>query len=274
MAAFYHVLLLGGHGKIAQFLTPLLLKRSWTVPSVIRHQDQVPAVESLGTGLPGQLSVLVSSIEEVDSQDKAASIINKVNPDYVVWSAGAGGKYGDEATYRIDRDAAIHFVNAAAATPSIARFLLVSYNGSRRKGAAWWPAGEWDDYEKNINYGTLATYYQAKIAADEVFYEAARKSSTMVGISLRPGLLSDSPKGKITLGKNEKLVGTVSRETVAHVADAILAAEGVKSGWLDLLQGDEDIEVAVANAIRDGVDAAEGEPIYAKNTWNLHSGSC
>lgn len=88
MASPHHVLILGGHGKVAQFLTPLLLKRSWAVTSVIRKQEQVPDVEKLGAGLPGRLSVLVRSIADVDSQDKAARILDEVNPDYVAWSAG------------------------------------------------------------------------------------------------------------------------------------------------------------------------------------------
>jgi nucleoside-diphosphate-sugar epimerase len=284
MASPRHVLILGGHGKIAQILTPLLLKRSWAVTSVIRKQEQVSAVEKLGAGLPGKLSVLVRSIEGVDSQEKAASILDEVNADYVAWSAGmlnnlnllvfryfnkhfflgAGGKYGAEGTFRIDRDAAIHFINAAAAKPSISRFLLVSYNGSRRKGAPWWSASEWEDYNKSINHGVLATYYQAKIAADEVLYEVSKTSPTLVGIDLRPGALTETPKGNVTFGKNKAVKGSVSRETVAYVIDAVLATEGVKSGWLDLLQGEDDIDEAVAAAVRDGVDAAEGEDIYAK----------
>lgn len=84
----HHVLLLGGHGLIAQLLTPLLLKRSWTVTSVIRVQDQVPTIEQLGAGLPGKLNVLVSSIEDVVSQDHALKILNDVKPDYIAWSAG------------------------------------------------------------------------------------------------------------------------------------------------------------------------------------------
>lgn len=86
--ASHHVLLLGGHGKIAQLLTPLLLKRSWTVTSVIRAQEQVPTIEKLGSGLPGKLNVLVRSIEDVASQDDALKILKEVNPDYIAWSAG------------------------------------------------------------------------------------------------------------------------------------------------------------------------------------------
>ena len=84
----HHVLLLGGHGKIAQFLTPLLLKRSWTVTSVIRAQEQVATIEKLGAGHPGKLNVLVSSIDDVTTKEKAASILDQVKPDYVAWSAG------------------------------------------------------------------------------------------------------------------------------------------------------------------------------------------
>lgn len=84
----HHVLLLGGHGKIAQLLTPLLLQRSWTVTSVIRAQEQVPTIEKLGAGQPGKLNVLVRSIEEVTSQEHAAAILDEVKPDYIAWSAG------------------------------------------------------------------------------------------------------------------------------------------------------------------------------------------
>lgn len=86
--ASHHVLILGGHGNIAQKLTPLLLRRSWTVTSVIRKQEQVPTIEKLGAGLPGKLNVLVQSIEDVASQQQAQDILTKVKPDYIAWSAG------------------------------------------------------------------------------------------------------------------------------------------------------------------------------------------
>lgn len=88
MAPSHHVLLIGGHGKIAQLLTPLLLKRSWTVTSMIRTKEQAPTIEKLGSGLPGKLNVLVSSVDEVSTQERAANILKDVKPDYVAWSAG------------------------------------------------------------------------------------------------------------------------------------------------------------------------------------------
>ncbi|QPH18010.1 hypothetical protein C2857_002963 [Epichloe festucae Fl1] len=264
MAASHHVLLIGGHGKVAQLLTPLLLKRSWTVTSMIRTQEQAPAIEKLAKDLPGKLNVLVNSVDDVSTQERAATILKDVKPDYIAWSAGAGGKGGAEATYKVDRDAAINFVRAAAEIPSITRFLLVSYGGSRRSGAPWWPAGEWDKYNKEVNYGVLATYYQAKIAADEVLYQTSKKSSTLVGISLRPAALTEEPAGRVELGKTEHVKGSVSRATVAATADALLAAEGVKTSWIDLQDGNEELDAAVKRVITDGVDAAEGEAIYSK----------
>ncbi|KJZ72265.1 hypothetical protein HIM_08306 [Hirsutella minnesotensis 3608] len=230
MSVPHHVLVLGGHGQIAQLLTPLLLRRSWTVTSIIRAQDQVPTIEKLGAGLPGKLNVLVRSIDDVDSQDRAVTILDEVKPDYVAWSAGAGGKGGAERTFKVDRDAAIHFIRAAASKPSIKRFLLVSYTGSRRAGASWWPAGEWDEYYKSVNNGVLANYYKAKIAADEVLYETSKKSNSLIGICLRPGTLTNEPAGKVELGKTAHVKGSVSRASVAETANALLGADGVKNG--------------------------------------------
>lgn len=108
----------------------------------------------------------------------------------------------------------------------------------------------------------LATYYKAKIAADEVLYETSKKSSTLVGICLRPAALTDEPAGKVELGKTAHVKGDVSRATVAATADALLAVDGVKNTWLDLQDGSEDLDAAVKRCIKDGVDTAEGEEIF------------
>ena len=84
----HHVLLLGGYGKVAQLLTPLLLKRSWTVTSIIRDPAQVPALQGLANGHPGTLNVLVRSLEDVKSDSQAQAVIDEVKPNYIVWSAG------------------------------------------------------------------------------------------------------------------------------------------------------------------------------------------
>jgi dTDP-4-dehydrorhamnose reductase len=84
----HHILLIGGHGKVAQRLTPLLLAKSWSVTSMIRNAEQKPAIEKLGQNQPGKLDVLVSSVADVKSEADAKIILDQVKPDWVVWSAG------------------------------------------------------------------------------------------------------------------------------------------------------------------------------------------
>ncbi|KAL2284946.1 hypothetical protein FJTKL_08497 [Diaporthe vaccinii] len=257
-----HVLVLGGHGKISQLLTPILLKKSWTVTSIIRTEEQIPAIKKLGESLQGKLNVLVRSIEEVKSESQAKSILDEVNPDYVFWSAGAGGRGGAERTFAVDRDAAIHFIKASANTPSITRFLNISYLDSRRNKPSWWNDDDWKAAEE-VNHRILPNYYIAKLAADEALYqESARRGSDFVGINLRPGTLSTEPAGKVELGKTKTSRGKVSRESVAQVSAALLGAEGVRNSWIDLLDGDEEVGAAVQRVVRDGVDAAEEDPVY------------
>lgn len=82
------VLLLGGHGKVALHLTPLLLNRAWNVTSVVRNPDHEKEILALGKGRRGNLNVLVSSLADIKSAADAQEVLNKVMPDYVVWSAG------------------------------------------------------------------------------------------------------------------------------------------------------------------------------------------
>ena len=82
------VLLLGGHGKVALHMTPLLLNRAWNVTSVVRNPDHESEILALGKGLKGKLDVLVASLEDVKSASDARKILDYVTPDYVVWSAG------------------------------------------------------------------------------------------------------------------------------------------------------------------------------------------
>lgn len=84
------VLLLGGHGKVALLMTPLFLKRSWHVTSVIRDPAQKDEILKLGENLSGKIEVLIDNIEDVKSEEHAAKVLDKVKPNYVVWSAGAG----------------------------------------------------------------------------------------------------------------------------------------------------------------------------------------
>lgn len=82
------VLLLGGHGKVALHLTPLLLTRGWDVTSVIRNPEHENEILALGKGKRGKLDVLISSLDDVKSVDDARDIIESVKPGCVIWAAG------------------------------------------------------------------------------------------------------------------------------------------------------------------------------------------
>ncbi|KAF4777304.1 NAD dependent epimerase/dehydratase [Colletotrichum scovillei] len=237
-----HVLILGGHGKVSQHLTPILLKKSWTVTSIIRTQDQVPAIEKLGA-------------------DQSSGKLNVLVRNTIFWSAGAGGKGDPSRTFTIDRDAAIHFINAAVATPSIKKFILVSYLSSRKTKPTWWSDKAWQDALDGNK--KLYNYSLAKIAADEALWQESKKRTDgFAGISLRPGLLTEEPAGKIEFGKTKEAKGTSSRQTVAEVAALIAENDSFTTSWVDLLDGDEDPKTAVDRVAKEKVDVAVGEEFY------------
>ncbi|KAI2479795.1 NAD dependent epimerase/dehydratase [Pyrenophora tritici-repentis] len=263
----HHILLIGGHGKIAQLLTPLLLAKSWNVTSMIRTASQQPAIEKLGQGQPGKLSVLVHSVADVKTENDAKSILQEVNPDWVVWSAGAGGKGGPTNTYAVDRDAAIAFTRASIATPTVKKFLTVSYLSSRRGRAPWWTDDDWAVAQK-VNNEILPDYFKAKVAADEVLtilakerVEKEEKESVEVkdrfcGVSLRPGTLTEEKAGGVKLGK----VGAGGKTSRASVAETVVEVLGREvRGWVDVVDGDENVGEAVERFEREGWDAVEGE---------------
>ncbi len=89
MAPTPRILLLGGHGKVSLLMTPKLVSRSWNVTSVIRNPEQTADILEAGKKGPGKIDVLVESLEEVKSDGDAKRILDKVKPDWVIWSAGA-----------------------------------------------------------------------------------------------------------------------------------------------------------------------------------------
>jgi hypothetical protein len=138
---------------------------------------------------------------------------------------------------------------------------MVSHRSSRRLKPAWWSDADWETTGRR-RVGPMENYYQAKLAADEELYRTARRRGPgFAAINVRPGTLTLEPAGGVDLGKNKTLERDCSREAVAQVIDELLAAEGVKTCWLDLADGDESVKDAVTRVVRDGVDAIEGEAI-------------
>lgn len=211
----------------------------------------------------------MSSLEDIKSQSDAQKVLDEVKPDYVIWSAGAGGKGGQARTFAIDRDAATYFIRSAISTPTITKFLMVSALSERRERAPWWDEESWALVQK-MNTTALANYYKAKLVADDWLTVLGEKrikegDDKFQYIDLRPGGLNNEPaSGKVELGKS-RAKGWVSRADVADVGVRLLERDDTR-GWFDLLGGEEPIEEAVERVVREKINSMEGEDIEKMTT--------
>lgn len=210
------ILLIGGHGKVALLLEPLLAARGDHVTAVIRNAAHEAEVATTGA------TPVVVDIEKLDT-DQFANLLS--GNDAVVWSAGAGGGSA-ERTYAVDRDAAIRAIDAAGRA-EVRRFVMVSYFGAR------------PDHGVPPENGFFA-YAEAKAAAD-AHLRASGLDWTIVAPS---GLTLDPPTGRIDVDAAEP--GTVARGDVAAVIAAVLGDESTVRRTLRFNSG----EVPIADAIR------------------------
>ena len=209
------ILIIGGHGKVARLLTPLLVARGDEVTAVIRNPDHQADVERDGA------SAAVADVASLDRDGLAALFAGH---DAAVWSAGAGG--GDAArTYAIDRDAAVRSIDAAA-DAGVARYVMVSYFGAGPDHGV--PADN-DFY----------AYAEAKAAADE-HLRASDLDWTILGPS---GLTLDPPTGLIEVAPDESR--TVPRADVAGVIAAVLADASTVGRTIEFNTGGTKIAEAV-----------------------------
>jgi uncharacterized protein YbjT (DUF2867 family) len=210
------VLVLGGHGKVALLLAPLLAARGDDVTSVIRNPDHTGDVTAAGAA---------PLVLDVESADEAALRDAVAGYDAVVWSAGAGGGSA-ERTYAVDRDAAIRTMDAAAAA-GVRRFVMVSWIGST------------PDHGISPDDSFFA-YADAKLAADD-HLRATALDWTILG----PGTLTlGEPTGKITIDPEGK--GEVSRADVAAVIAATLEDDRTVGRFIRFGGGDTPIAEALA----------------------------
>jgi uncharacterized protein YbjT (DUF2867 family) len=186
------ILIIGGHGKVALLLAPLLVGRGDEVASVIRNAAHGPDVEQTGA------APVIADVEQL-TVDQLAELVTGY--DAVVWSAGAGGG-SPERTYAVDRDAAIRSMDAAASA-GVTRYVMVSYFGARRDHGV--PAEN-----------SFFAYAEAKAAADD-HLRSSGLSWTVLGPS---ALTLGAPTGRIDVDAAES--GSVSRADVAAVVAATL----------------------------------------------------
>lgn len=210
------ILIIGGHGKVAQRLEPILAERGDTVTAVIRNRDHEADVAATGA------TPLVADIESFDTEQLTNLVSGN---DAVVWSAGAGG--GDAArTWAVDRDAAIRSIDAAVAA-GVKRYVMVSYFG----------AGPDHGVPEDDSF---YAYAEAKAEAD-----AHLRESGLDWTIVAPSALTlDEPTGTITVGGSGEQ--SVPRGDVAEVVAAVLAEPATIGRMIEFSGGDTPIADAIA----------------------------
>ncbi len=211
------VIVIGGHGKVARKLTPILTERGHAVTAVVRNPSHVPDVEADGA---------TAALADVASLDTTALADLVRGHDAVVWAAGAGG--GDpDRTLAVDRDAAIRSM-VAAEEAGVGRYVMVSYFGAGPDHGV--------PQENPFHH-----YAEAKTAAD-----CRLQDSGLAWTILRPSRLTDdAPTGRIETSRGGASAGQVSRADVALVVAEALERPGLGGEVVEFNNG----EVPVADAL-------------------------
>jgi len=207
------IAVVGGHGKVARRLIPLLLHRGHEVVGLARRDEQLHAIAELGA-VPRKLD-----IEAADEPDFAAVL---GGCDAVVFAAG-GGPDGNAARKRtVDLEGSLKSI-AAAKERGIKRFVQISAMGV--------------DAEPDPARGDVwVAYVYAKREAD-----VALRHSGLAWTILRPGALSDGPgTGCITIGEKVQPYSIPRVDVAQTVASCISRPKTAGHQW-EIVTGPEPI---------------------------------
>lgn len=208
------VFVIGAHGQIGKLLVAQLLDRGDEVVAGIRDAKQRSFFEDQGAAT--QLFDLNEQPEEM------AKVLKGV--DAVVFSAGSGGKIGDDQTLLIDLDGAVKSMEATQKA-EIKRFVIVSAMNA----------------EDRTRWTAIRPYYVAKHYADLYLKDETTLDYTIV----KPGALTnDAGKGGVKLNQH---TGKISREDVAEVIVAVLHNDQTIKKEFAVSEGETPINEAVSH---------------------------
>ena len=207
------VLVAGSHGKIGRRVVQRLHDRGHDVVAMIRDPAQAEEMAALGgeplvADLTGDLSAAPQGCEAI------------------VYTAGAGAGSGAAKKQTVDRAGSDKLVDAAPAA-GVRRYVMVSSMGAE---------------DPEAGDPAMRPYFEAKAQAD-----AHLRDSPLDWTILRPGRLTDEDgSGRVDLAASLGRRGEVSRDNVADVIVALLETGRARRRTLELLDGDTQIDVALA----------------------------
>ncbi|MDV7693618.1 short-chain dehydrogenase [Pediococcus parvulus] len=177
------VFVIGAHGQIGKLLVAQLLDRGDEVVAGIRDAKQRDFFEDQGAA--------TQLFDLTEQPDEMAKVLAGV--DAVVFSAGSGGKTGDDQTLLIDLDGAVKSMEATQKA-GIKRFVIVSAMNA----------------EDRTRWTAIQPYYVAKHYADLYLKDETSLDYTII----KPGVLTnDAGKGGLILDQTK---GKIAREDVAE----------------------------------------------------------
>jgi uncharacterized protein YbjT (DUF2867 family) len=212
------IAIVGGHGKIARLLIPLLVDRGHLPVALVRNPDYAAELEGMGA------EVTILDIEQASADYFAEAF---TGADGVVFAAGGGPDGNVERKRTVDLGGSLKSIDAATATGA-RRFVQIS---AISVDAPVGPdAGE-----------VWAAYVEAKRDAD-----IALRGSDLDWTIVRPGgLTDDEPTGRITLaGKVDR--GQIPRADVAALIAAVLDEPATIGKQWEVVGGDTPIPDAIA----------------------------
>ena len=215
------VAIVGGHGKIARLLIPLLVDAGHQPVALVRNPDYSAELEALGA----EVGILDIEQEGADAFAEAFT-----GADAVVFAAGGGpdGNIGRKRT--VDLGGSLKSIKGAQAA-GVTRFVQISAIAVDQ------PVG---DDASNV----WKAYVEAKRDAD-----IALRESDLDWTIIRPGgLTDDAPTGLVTLAETVDRA-QIPRADVAAVIVAVLDEPATINRQWELVSGETPIDDAIAGAV-------------------------
>ena len=218
-----NVFVVGGHGKVALRLLPLLADHGHVARAAIRNPAHADEIEQ-GGGRP--------VIYDLETDTDLARHLD--GADAVVFAAGAGPGSGPERKRTVDLNGALDLIRACREA-GVSRYVMVSAMGVDRS-----------EYPPSME-----AYYEAKLEADEALADSGLDSTIV-----RPGRLTDEPgTGKVAVGAPLEAGGEISRDDVAATLLAVLETPATRELVFDVIGGEVRIAAAIA-ALAEGQAAS------------------
>jgi uncharacterized protein YbjT (DUF2867 family) len=213
--------IVGGHGKIARLLIPLLAGAGHVPVALVRNADYRAELEALGA------EVGILDIEQEDSDAFGAAFAGS---DAVVFAAGGGPDGNIERKKTVDLGGSLKSIHGAKIA-GVRRFVQISAINVDEPVSA--DAGD-----------VWIAYVEAKRDAD-----IALRASDLDWTIVRPGALTDeAPTGKIKLAEKVDRA-EIPRADVAALIVATLDSDATIGHQWEVVGGDDSIADAIASAV-------------------------